>query len=139
MLKKSRRKVGEIPTSSMADIAFLLLIFFMVTTTISSDKGLLFFLPEWSDEPPKQMKLQGVVNILLNANDEVMISYTGQEPSVVPVNLIKDRLITLARQIGQEKIIVSVKCDKESTYEKYVDIIDQIQSAKIKRVSLAQE
>ncbi|HCN24037.1 MAG TPA: biopolymer transporter ExbD, partial [Candidatus Marinimicrobia bacterium] len=42
---KRRFKGGEIPTSSMADIAFLLLIFFLVTTTIDIDKGLGLVLP----------------------------------------------------------------------------------------------
>ena len=45
MAKKRRFKGGEIPTSSMADIAFLLLIFFLVTTTIDTDKGLGIVLP----------------------------------------------------------------------------------------------
>ncbi len=46
MIKKGRRfKGGEIPTASMADIAFLLLIFFLVTTTIDMDKGLGIVLP----------------------------------------------------------------------------------------------
>ena len=47
MAKKRRFKGGEIPTSSMADIAFLLLIFFLVTTTIDTDKGWNSFAPSW--------------------------------------------------------------------------------------------
>ena len=47
--KKRRFKGGEIPTSSMADIAFLLLIFFLVTTTIDMDKGLGIVLPPEGD------------------------------------------------------------------------------------------
>jgi biopolymer transport protein ExbD len=48
--KKSRFKGGAIPTSSMADIAFLLLIFFLVTTTIDMDKGLGMVLPAEGEE-----------------------------------------------------------------------------------------
>ena len=48
--KKRRFKGGEIPTSSMADIAFLLLIFFLVTTTIDMDKGLGMVLPAEGEE-----------------------------------------------------------------------------------------
>ena len=51
MTKKKRRfKGGEIPTSSMADIAFLLLIFFLVTTTIDVEKGLGIVLPAEGQE-----------------------------------------------------------------------------------------
>ena len=48
--KKRRFRGGEIPTSSMADIAFLLLIFFLVTTTIDMDKGLGMVLPAEGEE-----------------------------------------------------------------------------------------
>jgi len=50
MTEKRRFKGGEIPTSSMADIAFLLLIFFLVTTTIDMDKGLGMVLPAEGEE-----------------------------------------------------------------------------------------
>ena len=49
-MSKRRFKGGEIPTSSMADIAFLLLIFFLVTTTIDMDKGLGIILPAEGEE-----------------------------------------------------------------------------------------
>jgi len=52
-MAKRRFKGGEIPTSSMADIAFLLLIFFLVTTTIDTDKGLGIVLP-----PPGDMEIE---------------------------------------------------------------------------------
>lgn len=52
-MKFSREKPSdEIPTSSMADIAFLLIIYFMVTTTFAATRGLDFALPKEEDQPP---------------------------------------------------------------------------------------
>ena len=60
-----RAAAAEIPTASMADIAFLLLIFFLVTTTIDSDKGIALTLPAMGED--FQVKSQMITNILINA------------------------------------------------------------------------
>jgi biopolymer transport protein ExbD len=67
----------EVNAGSMADIAFLLLIFFLVTTTIASDKGILNILPPKQDpnQPPPEVELneRNIFNILINANDQLLI------------------------------------------------------------------
>ncbi|HEX2165784.1 MAG TPA: biopolymer transporter ExbD, partial [Longimicrobiales bacterium] len=50
LMKKKKRSGGEIPTSSMADIAFLLLVFFLVTTVFDEERGLSIVLPEAQNE-----------------------------------------------------------------------------------------
>jgi len=75
MAKKKNRMSNEINAGSMADIAFLLLIFFLVTTTIAEDKGVLVKLPQWSEEPPPEMKLnsRNVYSVLVNAQNQLLI------------------------------------------------------------------
>ena len=75
MAKNKHRMSNEINAGSMADIAFLLLIFFLVTTTIAEDKGVLVKLPAWSEEPPPEMKLntRNVYSVLVNAQDQLLV------------------------------------------------------------------
>ena len=71
MIKKPRRPAQEINSSSMADIAFLLLVFFLVTTTISMDKGISLVLPAEGNE--LEVNKNNIVNILVNESGRVLI------------------------------------------------------------------
>ena len=66
------RPDDEIPTSSMADIAFLLIVFFMVTTTFTATRGLDFALPEDDDDPPVVEKEESVL-IEVMPNGELIV------------------------------------------------------------------
>ena len=69
------RMKNEINAGSMADIAFLLLIFFLVTTTIVEDKGITVKLPPWSEEEPDITKLnkRNVYAVLVNAQNQLLV------------------------------------------------------------------
>lgn len=138
MLKKPERKLGEFNASSMADITFLLLVFFLVTTTVSSDKGIKFVLPPASDDVTPT-KVRGVVNVFLNDDNQVLLGTKGKEEEI-SLPQIKNKLTLLQREISQQgdSIIVSLKVTPGSSYKNYVEILDQIKSARIDRISLAQ-
>lgn len=138
MLKKPERKLGEFNASSMADITFLLLVFFLVTTTVSSDKGIKFVLPPASDDVTPT-KVRGVVNVFLNDDNQVLLGTKGKEEEV-SLPQIRNKLTLLQREISQQgdSIIVSLKVTPGSSYKNYVEILDQIKSARIDRISLAQ-
>lgn len=118
----AKRKVQEINASSMADIAFLLLIFFLVTTTMSVDKGLSRRLPP--PLPPNMEKKDVEVNkrnilvILINSNNQLMVQ---GEP--LDVRELKDRakefILNEARESSLPEIVpVDVEIDgKTETYE----------------------
>jgi len=72
----ARRELAEINAGSMADIAFLLLIFFLVTTTMDTDKGILRILPPPIDEEdpdPPEIREKNVYVVLVNANDQLLV------------------------------------------------------------------
>ena len=125
---KRRFKGGEIPTSSMADIAFLLLIFFLVTTTIDIDKGLGLVLPAEGEEI--EIKKKNILNCLINSSGMVLL---GGEP----VNLKDVSRIVKEKHRENDKLIISVKTHEKTRYKDYVAIIDQLKIADATRISIA--
>ncbi len=72
------RKVPEIPSASLADIAFMLLIFFLVTTTMDVDSGLERRLPQWVDpstvqDDDQQINERNVFVVLVNRNNDLLV------------------------------------------------------------------
>ncbi|NQW40605.1 MAG: biopolymer transporter ExbD [Cryomorphaceae bacterium] len=74
-MASKKRPVPEINAGSMADIAFLLLIFFLVTTTMDVDKGLLVKLPPWTEESSEEqdIKEKNIFVVLVNSQDQLLI------------------------------------------------------------------
>jgi len=129
-MKINRRfKGGEIPTASMADIAFLLLIFFLVTTTIDMDKGLGLVLPPEGETI--EIKKKNILNCLINSSGMVLL---GGEP----VKLKDVSRIVKEKLRENSKLIVSVKTHEKTRYKDYVAIIDQLKMADATRISIAE-
>ena len=130
MAKQKRRfKGGEIPTSSMADIAFLLLIFFLVTTTIDMDKGLGMVLPAEGEE--MEISKKNILNCLINSTGNVLLGGEAVD--------IKNLAKAVRQKIAQnDKLVISVKAHNASRYEDYVRVIDQLKQANATRISIAE-
>ena len=129
-MKKNRRfKRGEIPTASMADIAFLLLIFFLVTTTIDMDKGLGIVLPAEGEEI--EIKKDNILNCLINSSGNVLLG--GESIKT------KDISKNIRRKIAEnDKLIISVKAHEKTKYSDYIAVMDQLKMANAKRISIAE-
>ena len=124
-----RFRGGEIPTSSMADIAFLLLIFFLVTTTIDIDKGLGLVLPPEGETI--EINKKNILNCLINSSGMVLLGGEPVNPKDVS-RIVKDRL----RE--NNKLIISVKTHEKTRYKDYIAIIDQLKMADATRISIAE-
>lgn len=123
----------EIDASSMADIAFLLLVFFLVTTTMVPDQGITVRLPEWI-ETKNEFKItpRNVFAVLMNGNNELQVR--GEE---MPIELLRsktkefvlnpNRLMSMADK--PNKALISLKNDRATSYAKYLWVYNEIKAA----------
>ena len=128
MIKKQRRPIQEINSSSMADIAFLLLVFFLVTTTISMDKGISLVLPSEGNE--LEVNRKNIVNILINESGKVLLD----DKSIK----VKDIRGKVERKLsGNPNLIFSVQTHPRTKYPDYLNVLDQLKEAKATKISIA--
>lgn len=128
--KGNDREEAQVPTSSMADIAFLLLIFFLVTTTINVDTGIGMTLPPKleEDQEPPPVKDRNMLSVLVNAQGQVLVE---DEPS--PVSAIRDEVKKHVLNRGQDPnyaetpddAVVSIKTAQGTRYAVYIDVLDE--------------
>jgi len=127
--KERRHKGSEIPTSSMADIAFLLLIFFLVTTTIDMDKGLGQVLPPEGDTI--EINKKNILNCLINSSGMVLLDNEPVEKNQIS-RIVKQKLQ------ANDKLIISVKAHQKTEYKDYIEVLDQLKEAHATRISIAE-
>ena len=129
-LQRREKSSPEIPTGSMADIVFLLLVFFLVTTTMNQDKGNWYALATGRRESKKIQK-KNICNIWVNVNGDILINLEQN----VPLNMLR---ADIEQRLAQnEKLIVSLKADEETPYEKFIDVLDEIKLSGADKISLA--
>jgi len=128
MLGKKKRPPAEIPSSSMSDIAFLLLVFFLLVSNVDTDKGIGVVLPPPGDSEIK-LNPKNITMVLVNANGEVLFN-----EDVIPV----DQIMARARQLeaSNPNMVFSVQTDRKTKYQDYIDVVDQLTAAKVKKLAL---
>ena len=130
-IKKKKRTEPEIPTSSMADIAFLLLIFFLVTTTIDVDTGIGMVLPPKLEEDvePPPIKERNVLKILVNETGMVLLEDKPSAADQVRGEVKKHVLNNgqdLAYSEAPNKALISIKTARQTPYNNYVEVLDEV-------------
>ena len=159
MLKRKDRGGASVNASSMADIAFLLLIFFLVTTTIQTNKGIALLLPPKPDEDEVKQEIKmnqkNIFKILVNSKDKILV----EEEPLDDISLIKDQVKEFVLNFGAPEpedmelynslppslkslvkrdnessdnpkdAVISFKTDRGTSYEVYILILDELQAA----------
>jgi len=118
--KQHLQKQADIPTASLADIVFLLLIFFLVTTSMNPDKGLGLTLPP----PGEEIKLskENILSVYINSKGEILV---GEQ--VISLDQLKMKVKERVRQ--NPKLVVSLVTDINAKYKYMIDTLDEIKLA----------
>lgn len=141
----ARRSTPEVNAGSMADIAFLLLIFFLVTTTIEKDKGIARQLPPKQEEnqpdPPK-IKQKNLFEVVVNKDDQLLV-----EDDLTELKDLRKLAIDFLDNGGDgtcnfcrgnknpessdnpDKAIISVQNDRLTSYEMYIKVQNELVAA----------
>ncbi|WP_121666847.1 ExbD/TolR family protein [Mesonia aquimarina] len=143
----AKRSAPEVNAGSMADIAFLLLIFFLVTTTIETDKGLNSKLPPIEEEPqdPPPVKQKNIFLVLINGGNQLFV----EDDKMELVDLREEAIAFLDNGGGQGKetceycqgandpessdnpvkAIISLQNDRETDYGMYIAVRNELTAA----------
>jgi len=144
MAKSNRSAPPEVNAGSMADIAFLLLIFFLVTTTIQTDQGLTRKLPpiDKTNIDPPPIKEKNIFTVLVNRNDQLLV-----EDKLMDLKNLKQAAIDFLDNGGDgtctyckgannvvssdnpDKAIISLQNDAETSYKAYISVQNELVAA----------
>ena len=132
-LKTHTDEQPSLNLTPMIDIVFLLIIFFLVTTTMSQDKGLSLQLPPVGET--KEVKQKNICNVWINDSDQIAF-YEQKQFSPVAFDQLR---VQIERRLAEnEKLIVSLKAERGANYSRFVDVLDELKLAGATRISIAE-
>ncbi len=118
--------------SSMADIAFLLLVFFLVTTVIDIEKGISVKLPPFDVEEPPAIPNRNILSVRLNFNDELLVEdvpsrveQLRQAAKLFILNPNKDPSLV----ISPNQAVISLQNDRSTSYQTYLSVYNELKAA----------
>lgn len=132
-MARKKRGTPEVNAGSMADIAFLLLIFWLVTTTIITDKGLPLILPPFNEDPEDiDIPDSHLFNVLVNFKDQLLVEGEGADIR----ELRKTAKEFILNENGDDDkpptpqdAIISLKTDRGTKYSIYIRVLDELRGA----------
>ena len=131
-VSRKRKNLGGIPTSSMSDIAFLLLVFFLSTTKFDIKKGLGLVLPPASENAEKRVKLkeENITKVWINKDGVVAVNQKE-----IPLAELEPTIKRIVKE--NPDMVISLKTDRKSKYKFMVQVLDRLQAAGAEKISLS--
>lgn len=130
-IKRISKAPGEMNMSSISDIVFLLLIYFMVVTVFQQDIGMPFVLPAAVDKPDDIVKIKesNIADLSIAANGLIMLDK-------VPIGLNSIKMELERRLEANEKLVVMVNNHPQASYGDFTAVLDEVRLAKCRRVAI---
>lgn len=142
-VKKSKKQSTRVDLTPMVDLGFLLITFFIFTTTMSQPTAMKLFLPKDADKPEDQNKAKqsGVITVLLGKDNNVFY-YEGELDNAASnfksttFKEVRKVLLDKKARTPEKDLVVILKPSVECTYRNVVDILDEMTINVLKRYAL---
>jgi len=130
-IRKFRRATEDLNMSSISDIVFLLLIYFMVVTVFQQDIGMPFVLPAAQDQQDQTVKIKesNIADLTIDANNLIFL-----DDQPLQVNQIQKRLELRLRE--NPKLVVMVNNHPTADYGTFTAVLDEVRLAECRRVAI---
>jgi len=129
-MKRPAQAPPEISQASTADIAFLLLIFFISTTVFEQEFGMQVLLPGLGGKSVK-VKRDNVLTVRAGADGEIYVEDA-------PTPLREVRGVLEGRLEANENLIISIETEGDAAYQRMIDVLDEVKAAGAERFSIKQ-
>ena len=142
----ARRDIPEINAGSMADIAFLLLVFFLVATTMDTDMGLIRILPQPipEDVEPPEIRERNIMVVLINRSNQIMVE--GEVIDIRDLRTLTTEFLTnpynsddlpekrekdieFLGEVPVTKGVISLQTDRATSYELFIAVLNELTAA----------
>jgi biopolymer transport protein ExbD len=135
LIRKQSKVSDKIPTSSMADIAFLLLIFFLVTTVFDEERGLQVVLPEKGPEEEVEVSPRNLIFFEIQPNGAVIVR-RGESQQTQTITYRQVEGVMRQAIAANPRMIAAIMTHPSARYEDMTNVLDGIQSSGATRFSL---
>jgi len=142
-VKKAKKQSTRVDLTPMVDLGFLLITFFIFTTTMSEPTAMRLYLPKDTEKPEEQNKAKesGALTLILGKNNKIfyyegILSPDGANFKSTNFKELRDVVITKKKSTKPEDFVVVIKPGPESKYVNTVDVLDEMTISDIKRYAL---
>jgi biopolymer transport protein ExbD len=139
-VKKAKKLSTRVDMTPMVDLGFLLITFFIFTTTMAQPTAMNLFMPKDVEKQEEQNKVKesGAFTIMMGKADQVYY-YEGLDPTQLKsatFKTIRDEIIRKKKSTNPEDLVVIIKPTPDATYKNTVDILDEMTINEIKRYAM---